>query len=57
MTLAQKVAIASSAFGIVLLGIQLVPYGRAHTNPPVTAEPAWDRAQTRELARRLLRLP
>ncbi len=32
--------------------IQLVPYGRAHTNPPVTAEPKWDSPQTRALARR-----
>jgi hypothetical protein len=30
--------------------IQLVPYGRAHDNPPVLAEPAWDSPQTRELA-------
>jgi mono/diheme cytochrome c family protein len=33
-----------------LLVIQLVPYGRDHTNPPVVAEPAWDSAHTRELA-------
>lgn len=32
--------------------IQLVPYGRNHTNPPVVSEPAWDSAQTRELAQR-----
>lgn len=32
--------------------IQLVPYGRGHTNPPVTAEPAWDSAATRDLAKR-----
>lgn len=41
---------------IVLAGgfilIQLVPYGRDHTNPPVLAEPQWDSAQTRELAQR-----
>ena len=30
--------------------IQLVPYGRDHSNPPVTAEPEWDSAQTRDLA-------
>lgn len=30
---------------------QLVPYGRAHSNPPVTAEPRWDSPRTRELAR------
>lgn len=34
------------------LGIQLLPYGRNHTNPPVVAEPAWDSPQTRELAKR-----
>ena len=32
------------------LAIQLVPYGRDHTNPPVTAEPAWDSAETRATA-------
>jgi hypothetical protein len=30
--------------------IQLVPYGRVHDNPPVTAEPGWDSPRTRELA-------
>ena len=30
-------------------GIQLVPYGHAHTNPPVVQEPAWDSARTRQL--------
>lgn len=33
-----------------LLAIQLVPYGRDHINPPVTAEPAWDSPQTRAFA-------
>lgn len=32
--------------------IQLVPYGRNHTNPPVHSEPNWDSPQTRELAQR-----
>jgi hypothetical protein len=36
--------------GFVL--IQAVPYGRNHTNPPVTREPKWDSPQTRELAAR-----
>jgi mono/diheme cytochrome c family protein len=31
--------------------IQLVPYGRDHANPAVTAEPAWDSPRTRELAK------
>jgi hypothetical protein len=41
---------------VVLVGafllIQLVPYGRQHTNPPVVQEPNWDSPQTRELAQR-----
>lgn len=40
-------------FAIVIAGflaIQLVPYGREHTNPPVTGEPAWDSPATRALA-------
>jgi hypothetical protein len=39
-------------FGLVLFGlIQLIPYGRDHTNPPVLQEPNWD-AQTRAIAQR-----
>jgi hypothetical protein len=37
---------------VAFLAIQLVPYGRSHTNPPVTAEPTWDSPQTRDLAAR-----
>jgi Haem-binding domain len=36
----------------LLLAIQLVPYGRAHTNPPVTAEPSWPDPSVRGLAQR-----
>ncbi len=32
--------------------IQLVPYGRNHTNPPVQQEPNWDSLETRVLAER-----
>jgi Haem-binding domain len=32
--------------------IQLVPYGRSHTNPPRGPEPSWDSPRTLELARR-----
>ncbi len=39
------------AIGGFLL-VQLVPYGRVHTNPPVQSEPKWDSLQTRELAQR-----
>jgi mono/diheme cytochrome c family protein len=43
-----------SLTGLLLLvvGAQLVPYGRDHDNPPVAAEPVWDTSTTRELARR-----
>jgi mono/diheme cytochrome c family protein len=34
---------------VLLLALQLVPYGRDHTNPPVVAEPAWDSPETRAL--------
>lgn len=34
------------------LSIQLVPYGRDHTNPTITGEPAWDTPETRALAKR-----
>ena len=34
----------------VFLLIQIVPYGRDHDQPPVSAEPDWDSARTRELA-------
>lgn len=37
--------------GVVgLLAIQLVPYGRDHTNPAVVSEPAWDSPTTRATA-------
>ncbi|MCS7067598.1 MAG: heme-binding domain-containing protein [Meiothermus sp.] len=37
------------ALALVLLAMQLVPYGRNHQNPPVVAEPPWDSPQTRAL--------
>jgi hypothetical protein len=35
---------------ITAAGIQFVPYGRDHTNPPVTQEPRWNSGETRQLA-------
>lgn len=32
--------------------IQLIPYGRAHTNPPVVREPQWQDATTKDLVTR-----
>lgn len=46
------VLVVVAALAIVALLIQLVPYGRNHTNPPVVREPNWDSAQTRALAQR-----
>ena len=41
---------------VLMLGgfilIQLIPYGRNHTNPPVVSEPKWDSPRTQELAQR-----
>jgi mono/diheme cytochrome c family protein len=36
----------------ILLTIQLIPYGRAHDNPPVIQEVQWDSRRTEELAQR-----
>jgi hypothetical protein len=38
------------ALVVVFLGIQLVPYGRDHQNPPVTNEVTWNDPAARELA-------
>lgn len=34
---------------VLFIAIQLVPYGRNHTNPPERSEPKWDSPQTKEL--------
>lgn len=39
------------ALTAAFLLIQVVPYGRSHTNPPVRAEPSWNSARTKELVR------
>ena len=41
--------LAGVVIGVFLL-LQLVPYGKDHTNPPVVSEPIWDSPQTRALA-------
>jgi hypothetical protein len=39
------------AWTIAVFGLmQLIPYGRTHSNPPTTKEPAWNSPRTRELA-------
>jgi len=32
--------------------IQIIPFGKDHTNPPVVSEPNWDSPETRALAKR-----
>jgi hypothetical protein len=44
---ARWVVLAGAA---LLLVIQLVPFGRDHTNPPVRKEPPWNAPETRALA-------
>jgi mono/diheme cytochrome c family protein len=40
---------AGAAIVAVVLALQLVPYGRSHTNPAGRVEPPWDTAVTRAL--------
>ena len=48
----KRLLIATAAGCIFLVAVQVVPYGRNHTNPPVIREPHWDSAETRVLAKR-----
>jgi len=43
---------AGSVATALFLAIQLVPYGRDQTNPPVVSEPGWNLPGTRALAER-----
>lgn len=52
MNVRKFLLVVIAALAAVFLLLQLVPYGRAHDNPPVVAEPSWDSPQTRELAAR-----
>lgn len=47
----RRKLVTSAVLGMLLVGaiIQVVPYGRDHSNPPITAEPAWDSPETRAL--------
>lgn len=46
--LGMTLAVLAGLFGL----IQLIPYGRTHSNPPTVEEPQWDSPRTRELAKR-----
>jgi len=46
----KKLIVRCAVGTVALLAlIQLVPYGRDHSNPSVVAEPAWDSPRTRAL--------
>jgi hypothetical protein len=49
--LQRRRLLTGALIGVVVVGlaIQAVPYGRDHTNPPITGEPAWDSPETRAL--------
>ncbi|MGA9533431.1 MAG: heme-binding domain-containing protein [Anaerolineales bacterium] len=49
MTLRNLLIIALVIVG-GLLAIQLIPYGHAHPNPPITAEPVWSSPDAKALA-------
>jgi len=38
-----------SVFILVVIAIQLIPYGKNHSIPPIVAEPTWDSTQTKNL--------
>ena len=42
---------APAAFALLLVVIQFIPYGRRHTNPPVTVTVAWDSRATESLVK------
>jgi hypothetical protein len=46
----NTIVMADASVAVLFALLQIVPYGRAHSNPPVVQEPAWDSARTRELA-------
>jgi len=44
------ISLVAAAVAVFIL-IQLVPYGRDHTNPAVVSEPKWDSPKTRQIAK------
>lgn len=46
----KGLAVGLATIVVLFLLVQIVPYGRTHSNPRTTAEPAWDSPRTRELA-------
>lgn len=48
----MKITVKFIVIGLfVLLAIQLIPYGKDHTNPPIAIEPYWNTPETRILVK------
>ncbi|OGU13423.1 MAG: hypothetical protein A2076_17395 [Geobacteraceae bacterium GWC2_53_11] len=53
MSKASQYFLKSVMYGLIVCAlIQVVPYGRTYTNPPIVREPSWDSPETRAIARR-----
>jgi hypothetical protein len=52
LTDARFLLVLCASILVMLIAIQAVPYGRAHSNPPITGEPQWSSPRTRELMAR-----
>ena len=50
--IARKIGVGLAAVIVLLVLIQLIPYGRDHTNPPVRTEVKFDSEQTHALVQR-----
>ena len=48
-SIGRALGIGAGVVVAAVVGIQLVPYGHDHTNPPVVTETNWDSQQTRDL--------
>jgi hypothetical protein len=46
----KRLLLTLAWIGGVLALLQLIPYGRTHSNPRIVEEPAWDSPRTRALA-------
>ncbi len=48
----QKIIVTLVVFVSLALILQVIPYGKDHTNPPVIEEPEWENPEIRALAQR-----
>jgi len=48
----RRAVLAVAVLVLILIAIQLIPFGHQHTDPPVQTEPRWDSPTTRVLAAR-----